>query len=121
MPDSTLVIQILALILFIACVYHSWVTEGRRAAQQWFIIGYIFAMLLINLLVTIGQVLYAPEMLLIGAAPSLTIMLIPGVSYLAYSIARSWTDASKLRTMAYLIFLLTRVVAVVTLALSSTR
>lgn len=107
MPDSTLVIQILAFSLFIACVYHSWVTEGRRAAQQWFIIGYIFAMLLINFLVTIGQILYAPEMLPIGAAPSLTIMLIPSVTYLAYSLARSWTDPDKLRTMAFLIFLLT--------------
>lgn len=109
MPDSTLIVQLMALVLFAACVFHSWVNEGHRAAEQWFIIGYLFALLFVNFLVTTGQVLYAPEMPVIGAAPSLTIMLLPGILYLAYLIARGVLDPENLRGMTYFMFLLTPV------------
>ncbi len=107
MPDSTLLIQLLALVLFAVCLYHSWNTEGPRAAQQWFITGYIFALLLISLLVVIQQIAFNPAMLFFGAAPSLTIMLFPAVFYLAYTIARQFSEPTDLRAMALLMFLLT--------------
>ncbi|HZQ09872.1 MAG TPA: hypothetical protein VFD70_25060 [Anaerolineae bacterium] len=107
MPDSTLLIQLLAIILFAVCLYHSWNTEGARAAQQWFITGYIFALLLISLLVVTQQIAFNPAMLFFGAAPSLTIMLLPAVIYLAYTIARQFAEPTNLRTMTFLTFLLT--------------
>lgn len=110
MLDSTLIIQLLALLLFAVCLYHAATTEGPRAAQQWFLVGYVFALLLISLLVItgpVGQIAYHPAMLVFGAAPSLTIMLFPAVFYLAYTFAQTFADVTDLRAMAYLIFLLT--------------
>jgi hypothetical protein len=104
--DSTLLVQLFAVVLFSACLFHSWRIEGRRAAQQWFLVGYIFALLLINLLVVSGQLAYNPAMLVIGAAPSLTIMLFPAVLYLAYSLAGRLTLSTRLRATAYLVFLI---------------
>lgn len=106
MPD-TLLIQLLALILFAVCLFHSWRTEGPRAAQQWFIIGYIYALLLTSLLVILSQIAFDSSMLVFGAAPSLTVMLFPALFYIAYTIAREFADPTDLRRMAYLVFLLT--------------
>lgn len=107
MTEPTLTIQLIALALFGACLYHSWTTEGRRAAQQWFLVGYLFALLLINLLVVTGQIAYNSAMLVIGAAPSLTIMLFPAVFYLAYTVAKAFVEATNLRAMGLMLFLLT--------------
>jgi hypothetical protein len=107
MLDSTLLIQLLALGLFAVCLYHSWLTEGSRAAQEWFIPGYVFSMLALNLLVATEQVEFSPAMLLIGAAPSLTLMLFPAVFYLAYAISGHLVNSDDLRAMAYLMFLIT--------------
>ncbi len=106
MNDPTL-IQVIALVLFAACLIHSWNTEGRRAAQQWFLTGYLFALLLINLLVVTGQIAYNSLMLVVGAAPSVGIMLYPAIFYLAYVIARTMVAETNLPAMAYVIFLLT--------------
>lgn len=104
---DSFVVQFLALVLFAACVFYSWNVEGRRMAQQWFLIGYIFALLLISLLVVISQIAYDPAMPVIGAAPSVTIMLFPAVWFLAYRIAGALVDPNNLRAMGYLVFLLT--------------
>jgi hypothetical protein len=109
MPD-TLFIQLLAVILFAACLFHSWRTEGPRAAQQWFISGYIFAFLFITVIAgfpDIAVITFSSSMLFVGAAPSLTIMLLPALFYLAYTMARQFADSDDLRRMAYLVFLLT--------------
>lgn len=107
MNDTIVLIQFIALLLFAACLYHAWQVDGRRATQQWFLTGYIFALLLTSLLVVTGQITFDPNMLVIGAAPSLTIMLYPAVFYLAYTIARVFADPEDLRGMCYLMFLLT--------------
>ncbi len=105
--DTTFVIQLVAVVLFAACFVHSWRTEGQRLAQQWFLIGYIFSILLISLLVVVGergQIAYNPNMLVFGAAPSLTVMLFPALLYLAYLIAKRFVSADNLRGMTYLMF-----------------
>jgi hypothetical protein len=106
MPDTTLVAQFLAVALFVACFYHSWNTEGRRSAQQWFFIGYIFFLLLLSLLVVIGQVSFYPAFLTLGAAPSVWVMIYPALFYLAYTLAKFLADEHDLRGMSYLMFLL---------------
>ena len=106
MVDSIWVIQALALASFGVSLLHSWNREGRRAAQQWFLIGYIYVLLLVNLLVVTEQVAYSSAMLVIGAAPSLTIMLYPAVFYAVYAVAKQFADPGDLRAMAYLVFLL---------------
>lgn len=107
MADTTLVAQFLAVALFGATFYHSWITEGRRSAQQWFFIGYIFFLLLASLLVVIGQLAYYPGFLTLGAAPSVWVMIYPALFYLAYTIAKFFAAEEDLRAMCYLMFLLT--------------
>ncbi len=106
MSDTTLVAQFLAVTLFGACFYHSWNVEGRRSAQQWFFIGYIFFLLLASLLVVIGQWAFYAGFLTLGAAPSVWVMIYPALFYLAYTIAKFFVDAEDLRGMCYLMFLL---------------
>lgn len=105
--DTTFVVQIFAVLIFAASFVHAWRTEGQRAAQQWFFIGFLFAVLLVSLLVVIQQIAYNPNMLVFGAAPSLTVMLFPAVYYIAYVIAKRFVDPTNLRTMTYLMFLIT--------------
>lgn len=105
--DTSLIIQFVALLLFTACLAHSWRTEGQRAATQWFFIGYLFAILLITLLVVIQQIAYSETMIVFGAAPSLTVMLLPALLYIAYTIAGHFVDPTDLRAMTYLMFVIT--------------
>ena len=107
MVDTTLVAQFLAVALFGATFYHSWTTEGRRNAQQWFFIGYIFFLLLSSLLVVIQQISFYPGFLTLGAAPSVWVMIYPALFYLAYVLAKFLADENDLRGMSYLMFLLT--------------
>lgn len=107
MTDTLFLAQFLAVALFAACLSHSWNTEGRRGAQQWFIIGYIFTLLLVNLLVVIEQIAYHPAFPVIGAAPLLLVLFYPALFYLAYTIAKSFADENDLRAMTYLVFLIT--------------
>ena len=98
------------MLLFAVCLIYAWRTEGARYAQQWFLIGYIFAILLISLLVVVGergQIAYNRNMLVFGAAPSLTVMLYPALFYVAYAIAKRFADAENLRAMAFWIFAIT--------------
>lgn len=106
MPDTTLVAQFLALVLFAACFYHSWNTEERRKSQQWFLIGYIFFLLLASLLVVTQQITFYSGFLTLGAAPSVWVMIYPALFYLAYTIAGFLADKDDLRAMCYLMFLL---------------
>lgn len=105
--DTTFVVQIFAVLIFAVSFVHAWRTEGQRAAQQWFFIGFLFAVLLVSLLVVIQQIAYSPNMLVFGAAPSLTVMLFPAVYYIAYVIAKRFADPTNLRKMTYLMFLIT--------------
>lgn len=100
-------IQLLAVLLFAACIYHSWHTEGRRQAQQWFGVGYLFALLYQVLLVQLGVISYSDQMLQFGSAPTLTSLFLPAVFYVAYLIAHRINPADQARPMIVLIFLLT--------------
>lgn len=102
--DTTFLIQVGALLLFAGCLAHAWRAEGPRAAQQWFLIGYIYSLLIINLLVVIVQIAYDTGMIVFGAAPSLTVMLFPAVFYVAYVIAKRYAEPTDLRAMGYLMF-----------------
>jgi hypothetical protein len=105
--DTTFWIQFAAVALFAAALFYAWRAEGPRYAQQWFLIGYLFAVLIISLLVVIEQVAYNPRMVVFGAAPSLTVMLFPALFYLAYAVAQRRVEPTSLRAMSYLIFALT--------------
>lgn len=105
--DTVFLIQFIAVALFAACFIHSWRTEGPRAAQQWFLVGYLFALLFMSLFIVIQQIAFHADMLVFGAAPSLTVMLYPAVFYLAYLIAKRFVAVTDLRGMTYLMFLLT--------------
>lgn len=107
MIDTTFFIQLLSVVLFAGSFFHSWRTEGPRAAQQWFFIGFIYALLLISLLVVSGQIAYNPGLLAIGAAPSLIVMLYPALFYIAYTVARRFVEPTRLRAMGYLVFAIT--------------
>lgn len=107
MTDTTLSAQFIAVVLFGACFFHSFNTEGRRYAYQWFFVGYIFALLLMSLLVVIGLISFNPSFVVFGAAPSVLVMLYPALLYLAYTIAKLFMTETDLRGMMYLMFLLT--------------
>jgi len=104
--DTTFFIQLAAVVLFAACFIHSWRNEGQRSAQQWFLIGYIFAVVIISLLVVTEQIAYSPNLIVFGAAPSLVAMLFPAIFYIAYRIAKRFVDTTRLWASAYLVFIL---------------
>jgi hypothetical protein len=104
-------IQLLAVALFAACLYHSWQAEGRRYAQQWFAIGYLFALLHQVLLVQLGVVSYSDRVLQFGSAPTLTSLLLPALFYVAYVLAHRMNPADHARPMLGLIFLITPALA----------
>src|SRR5574341_383432 len=91
----TFIVEFMSVILSIGCVWHSARYHGRAFAQQWFIAGYLFAIIR----ETVAQVVfemqsYAPSILRIGAAPALISLLWPSLFYVAYHFARQFT-ASK--------------------------
>lgn len=104
--DTTFFIQLAAVSLFAVCFIHSWRNEGQRMAQQWFLIGYIFSVVIVSLLVVIQQIAYNPNMVVFGAAPSLVVMLFPAIFYIAYVIAKRFVDPVRLRASAYLVFII---------------
>lgn len=105
--DTIFLIQLAAVIAFAVCFIHSWRTEGPRSAQQWFLVGYLFALLFLSLFIVIRQIAFNADMVVFGAAPSLTVMLYPAAFYLAYAVAKRFVEPTNLRAMAYLVFLLT--------------
>ncbi|MCC7162496.1 MAG: hypothetical protein IT331_08375 [Anaerolineae bacterium] len=104
--DTTFFVQLGAVLLFAVCFIHSWRNEGQRMAQQWFLIGYIFAVVIASLLVVMEQIAYNPNMLVFGAAPSLVVMLFPGIFYVAYVIAKRFVDPIRLGASAYMMFII---------------
>jgi hypothetical protein len=104
-------IQLLAIVLFAACLFHSWQTEGKKYAQQWFAIGYLFALLYQVLLVQLGVVSYSDQILQFGSAPTLTSLLLPALFYIAYVVAGRMSPPNQARPMLYWIFLLTPALA----------
>lgn len=100
-------IQLAAILSFAVCFFYAWRSEGARYAQQWFLIGYLYALLLVSLLVVISQIAYNSAMVVFGAAPSLTVMLFPAVFYLAYAVAKRFVAPTRLRALGLFVFALT--------------
>ncbi len=92
----TFIVEFMSLVLFIGCLWHSARYRGRAFAQQWFITGYLFAIIR----ETVSQVVfempsYAPSILRIGAAPALVSLLWASLFYLAYHFARRFTASEN--------------------------
>lgn len=84
----TSIVEFTALVLFIGCFWHAAKYNGRGFAQQWFIAGYLAAILRETILQTAFSVyFFAPTILRIGAAPALVTLLSPSIFYLAYQFA----------------------------------
>lgn len=104
----TFIVEFISLVLFIGCLWHSVRYRGRAFAQQWFIAGYLFAIIR----ETVSQVVfetpsYAPSILRIGAAPALVSLLWASLFYLAYHFARRFTTSKNYVPIAALMFLIT--------------
>lgn len=104
-------IQLLSVLLFAICAYYSWRTDGRRYAQQWFGVGYLFALLYQVLLVQFRVISYSDQMLEFGSAPTLTSLALPALFYVAYVISKWICPPEKSRPMVLLMFLLTPALA----------
>lgn len=104
---NILFIQLAAILAFAVCFFYAWRSEGARYAQQWFLIGYLYAVLLVSLLVVISQIAYNPAMVVFGAAPSLTVMLFPAVFYLAYAVAKRFAAPTHLRALGFFVLAVT--------------
>lgn len=104
---NILFIQLAAILAFAVCFFYAWRSEGARYAQQWFLIGYLYAVLLVSLLVVISQIAYNPAMVVFGAAPSLTVMLFPAVFYLAYAVAKRFAAPTPLRALGFFVLAVT--------------
>ena len=103
----TSIIEFTSLVLFIGCFWHAAHYNGRAFARQWFIAGYLAAILRETILQTAFSVyFFAPTILRIGAAPALVTLLSPSIFYLAYQFALRFVPLEKLRWMLGLMFLI---------------
>jgi hypothetical protein len=100
-------IQLLAVALFAVCLYHSWKNEGKKHAQQWFAVGYLFALFYQVVLVQFGVISYSDRILQFGGAPTLISLLLPALFYISYVVAARMNPANRTGPMLLLIFLLT--------------
>lgn len=111
------VIQLLAVALFAACLYHAWRSEGQEFAQQWFGIGYLFVLLHEILLVQLRVVSYSDRMLQFGSAPTLISLIYPAFFYIAFSVARFLTPENQVKALLLSTILL---IPAITLPLDAT-
>ncbi len=103
----TSIIEFIAIVLFIGCFWHATRHEGRAFAQQWFVAGYLAALIRETLdQVMLQMYVYAPSVLRIGSAPALITLLWASVFYLAYRFARRFVDLDKPAPVAVLMFLI---------------
>jgi hypothetical protein len=101
------IIEITSLLLFIGCFIHSARYCGREFAQQWFLAGYLSAILRETIMqVAFGVYLFAAEILRIGAAPALLTLLSPSLFYIAVNFSSRFVTTIDLRKMLGLIFVI---------------
>jgi hypothetical protein len=103
----TSIIEFLAIVLFLGGFWHAARTQGSAFAQQWFVAGYLTALIR----ETLNQILFqtyvfAPGMLRLGVSPALITLLSAGVAYLAYHFALRFVDANKPALVAGLVFVI---------------
>lgn len=103
----TFIVEFMSVVLSIGCVWHSTRYHGRAFAQQWFIAGYLFAIIRETVSqVVFGMQSYAPSILRIGAVPALVSLLWPSLFYTAYHFARRFTASQNYAPVAALMFLI---------------
>jgi hypothetical protein len=99
--------EVLAILIFLVCLWHAWNYEGRAFAQQWFFTGYIFALVRENLFASFQNISYADGILRFGSAPAALAMNFASFSYLAYAMARGLVKSeSDWRGIAWRMFIL---------------
>ncbi len=102
------VVQLAAVILFVACVWHATRFDGRAFAEQWFIAAYLFALIREDIMqVAFPNYFYAPSILRLGAAPALLSLLVGSLFYLGYVFARRWAAPAEHVPFAAFVFVAT--------------
>lgn len=103
----TFIVEFAALVLTVATFWHAAKFYGLVYAQQWFIAGYLAAILRETIQqVMFGVYVFAPDALRIGAAPALITLLSPALFYLAYQFALRWASPEKTGRMMALVFVI---------------
>ncbi len=106
------IIEVTSLILFIACFWHAARYNDRAFAQQWFIGGYLSAILRETIMqVAFGVYIFPTTILRIGAAPALVTLLSPSLFYIALNFALRFSSVTDLRRMLAFIFLIASSIA----------
>lgn len=109
---DTAIIEFTTLVLFVGCFWHAARYESRAFAQQWFIAGYLFAIIRETVVLVVLQTYgYAPSITRLGVVPVIICLLYPSVFYLAYFIARRFTFAQGALASAGLVFLIVASIA----------
>jgi hypothetical protein len=109
---SASIVEFTALVLFVACLWHAARYNDRAFAQQWFIGGYLYALLRETIMqVTFGVYTFAPDILRIGAAPALVTLLSSSLFYIALQFAQRFSPPQKSRRILALIFLIASSIA----------
>ncbi len=104
----TPIIEISSVILFVGCVWHATRFEGRAFAEQWFIAGYLFALIREDIMqVAFPNYFYTPSILRLGAAPALISLLYGSLFYLSYVFSRRLAPATAHAPFAALVFVST--------------
>ena len=111
-------IEFAAVVLFAGCFWHAARYESRAFAQQWFIGGFLFAVIRETVILVVLQIYdFSPTILRIGVVPALVCLLTPSLIYLAYHFARRFSASPNLAPIAGLMFV---VAASITLPLEAT-
>ena len=112
------ILEFTSVLLFIGCLWHCAHYFGGGFAQQWFIAGYLVAIIRESLMqVAIGEYIFAPTILRIGAAPALVTLIGASLAYIALHFARRLTIENNRARIAGLVFVITTSLA---LALEAT-
>ncbi len=104
----TPIVEVSSIILFVGCVWHATRFEGRAFAEQWFIAGYLFALIREDIMqVAFPNYFYAPSILRLGAAPALVSLLYGSLFYLSFVFSRRLASATEYAPFAALVFVST--------------
>ncbi len=99
------IIEFSSIVLFVGCVWHAIRFQGRAFAEQWFIAGYLFALIREDIMqVAFPNYFYAPSILRLGAAPALISLLYGSLFYLSYVFSRRLASPTEYARFAALVF-----------------
>lgn len=100
------IIEFASVVLFVGSYWHAVRFQDKGFALQWFIAGYLFALIRESVMqVAFITYFYAPSTLRLGAAPALISLLWPSLAYLAYVFARRLVPPKEYVPFAALAFI----------------